>query len=259
MSIEISLKGKVALVTGGARGIGAEISRQLAKAGALVTVNHHHIDLDRVAFSLMKEELKSLGIEISAFEADVTCEDEVKSMIDEVIGKSGKIDILVNNAGILLPAKIEDMTYTQWKKVIDVNLNGVFLVTRYTIPHMYANQSGSIIMISSGTSINGGGGGVNYPASKAGVEGLVKQLVRECAPRGVRVNVIQPAVIDTELLRVRYPTDEDIASYGKSIPVGRVGKPEDIAYAVVFLASDMASYICGVNLLIDGGRTYFKN
>jgi len=259
MSFEISLKGKVALITGGARGIGAEISRQLAKAGAHVAVNHHHLESDRTAFASLQEELKSFEIEISAFEADVSCEDEVKCMISRIVEEFGRIDILVNNAGILSPAKIEDMTYTEWKKVIDVNLNGVFLVTRYTIPYMYSNQAGSIIMISSGTSINGGGGGVNYPASKAGIEGMVKQLVRECAPRGVRVNVIQPAVIDTDLLRVRYPTDDDIQSYGKSIPVGRVGKPEDVANAVVFLASDKASYICGVNLLVDGGRTYFKN
>ena len=259
MAFEISLKGKVALVTGGAKGIGAEICRQMAIAGADIVINHHHIDSDRMAAGNLEQELTGYGIEVLKCEADVSKEPEVKEMMGNIVGKFGQIDILVNNAAILMPSKFEEMSYEKWKAVLDVNLNGVFLVTRYTIPYMLDHNQGSIIMISSGTTINGGGGGVNYPASKAGVEGMAKQLAKECAPRGIRVNVIQPAVIDTELLRQRYPTDGEIKEYGKRIPLGRVGKPFDIAYATVFLASDRASYITGACLLVDGGRTYFGN
>ena len=259
MGFEISLKGKVALVTGGAKGIGAEICRQMALAGADIVINHHHTDSDRMAALELEKQLTGYGAAVLKCEADVSREPEVKEMMGAVIGKFGRLDILVNNAAILSPSKFEEMSYEKWKSVLDVNLNGVFLVTRHAVPYMLEKKSGSILMISSGTAINGGGGGANYPASKAGLEGMAKQLAKEYASRGIRVNVIQPAVIDTELLRQRYPTDEDIMEYGKRIPIGRVGKPSDIAYSIVFLASDKASYITGASLLVDGGRTYFGN
>jgi 3-oxoacyl-[acyl-carrier protein] reductase len=123
---------------------------------------------------------------------------------------------------------------------------------------MLERGSGVIIMISSNAVINGGGNSLHYPASKAGLEGMVKGLAKDYAPRGIRANVIRPAVIDTDLLRTRYPTDEDMERYAATIPVRRVGKPEDIANSVVFLASDKASYICGESINVDGGRTYYK-
>lgn len=258
MSFNISLAGRTVLVTGGARGIGAEICRQMAIAGANIIINYYHIDQDRIAARKLEDELKDYGADVLCCEADVSKEEEVKDMVNKAIGKFSRIDILVNNAGLTLPAKFEEMNYETWKRVLDVVLNGTFFVTRYTVPHMLKNNYGSIIMISTNCTINGGGGGANYPAAKAGVEGLAKQLVVEYASRGIRTNIIQPSVIDTELLRQRYPTDKDIEEYGKKLPIGRVGKPVDIANAAVFLASDKASYICGASLLVDGGRTYFK-
>jgi NAD(P)-dependent dehydrogenase (short-subunit alcohol dehydrogenase family) len=258
MAFEINLDGQIALVTGGARGIGAEVCRQMAIAGANIVINYYHIDKDRIAAREIENELKGYGVDVLLCEADVSQEEEVKKMISTVIERFGRLDILVNNAGLTLPSRFEEMNYETWKRVLNVVLDGTYFATRHTIPHMLKNEYGSIIMITTNCTINGGGGGANYPAAKAGVEGLAKQLVVEFASKGIRTNIVQPAVIDTELLRQRYPSDEDIEAYGNKLPVGRVGKPIDIANAVVFLASDRASYICGANLLVDGGRTYYK-
>lgn len=254
----ISFEGKVALVTGGARGIGAEICRQLAIVGANVVINHSHSQRGRNAAQKLGDEIKESGTEVLVCEADVSRENEVINMVDLVIERFGRIDIVVNNAAIIIPSKFEEMSYESWKTMNDVILNGTFLVTRYVIPHMLKNNSGSIVMISTNATLNGGGGTASYAAAKAGMEGLAKQLVKEYAAWGIRTNIIQPAVIDTDLLRERYPTDEEIAAYGKTIPVGRVGKPEDIANAVIFLALDKASYICSASLLVDGGRAFYK-
>jgi NAD(P)-dependent dehydrogenase (short-subunit alcohol dehydrogenase family) len=254
----ISLKGKVALVTGGSRGIGAETCRQLALAGSDVVINCSHSGKGRIAADKLEEDLAKMGVGVMVCEADVSDEQEVMTMVDKAIARFGHIDILVNNAGITAAAKFEEMTYQQWQASLDVILNGTFLVTRYVIPHMLTRHEGSIIMITSNATINGGGGGAHYPAAKAGMEGMAKQLVKEYAARGIRVNVIQPAVIDTDMLRERYPTDEDVQAYAKKIPLGRVGQPVDVANAVVFLASDKAGYICGASLLVDGGRAYYS-
>ena len=254
----ISLKGKTALVTGGTRGIGKECNRQLAKAGSNIIINYSHSAIGRIAADKLEEELKSYGVGVIKCKADISKEEEVIEMIQQSMDTFGKIDILVNNAAILVPAKFEDMKYETWKHMIDVILNGAFLVTRYTIPHMLASQGGSIVMISTNATINGGGSNASYPAAKAGMEGMAKQLVKEFSQKGIRTNIIQPAVIDTDMLRERYPTDEEIAAYGKTIPVGRVGKPVDVANAVIFLVSEKSSYICGANLLVDGGRAYYK-
>ena len=235
MAFEISIDGKIALVTGGARGIGAEVCRQMAIAGANIVINYYHIDKDRIAARKLENELKNYGVDVLLCEADVSQEEEVEKMISTVIERFGRLDILVNNAGLTLPSKFEEMSYETWKQVLDVILNGTYFVTRHTIPFMLKNKYGNIIMITTNCTINGGGGGANYPAAKAGVEGLAKQLLRQ-----------------------RYPSDDDIEAYGNKLPVGRVGKPIDIANAAVFLASDKASYICGASLLVDGGRTYYK-
>lgn len=254
----ISLAGKVALVTGGSRGIGAESCRQLAAAGADIIINYSHSGRGKTAAGKLEKELVELGVRVMLCEADVSKEREVIAMIEQAIARFGHIDILVNNAGVCPIARFEDMSYRQWQDGLDVILNGTFLVTRYVIPYMLKRHAGSIIMITSNATINGGGGGAYYPAAKAGVEGMAKQLVKEYAAGGIRVNVIQPAVIDTDMLRERYPTDEDVAAYGKKVPVGRAGQPVDVANAVVFLASDKADYICGVSLLVDGGRAYYS-
>lgn len=255
---EISLDGRVALVTGGARGIGAEICRQMAAAGADIVLNYYHSDVDRNAASELEDELSEYGVSVLKCEADISNEQEVGDMLRDAVDSFGKVDILVNNAGILVSSKFEELEFKTWSRMIDVIMNGTFLVTRHTVPIMLKEGHGSIVMISTNCTINGGGGSAAYPAAKSGVEGLSKQLVVEYASRGIRTNIIQPAVIDTDMFRQRYDTDEKVIEYGRSLPVGRVGKPVDIANAAVFLSSDKASYICGVTLQVDGGRTFYK-
>lgn len=258
MSFTISLEGKTALVVGGSRGIGAECCRQLASAGADIIINHSHKERGAKAGKSLEDELLAQGIKVLRIVADISNEFEVKQMVKEALDVFGHIDILVNNAAVMEYTPFEKMSYDEWKRVMSVNLDGPMLVTREVLPGMLDRGYGSIIVISSNAVINGGGGTVHYPASKAGLEGMVTGLAKEYAAKGIRANIIRPAVIDTDLLRERYPTDEDMEKYARNIPVRRVGKPVDIANAVVFLASDKASYICGESINVDGGRTYYK-
>lgn len=255
MAFKIDLSGKIAVVVGGSRGIGAQCCRQLAEAGADIAFSYR--SSDEIAGKLEKE-LNDIGINAIKYKSDVSKELEVKAFMDMVLEKYGKIDILVCNAAILIASKFEEMEYATWRKMMDVMLDGAYFSARYAINSMIKRNYGKIIFISTNATINGGGASVAYPAAKAGIEGLAKQLVKEYAGIGINTNIVSPAVIDTDMFRERYPTDEEVAEYGKSLPVGRVGKPADIANAVVFLASDKSSYICGHNLLVDGGRTYYK-
>lgn len=264
MAFEIDLTGKTAVVIGGSQGIGAECCRQLAAAGADVVFSYYYSpgDLNGVREEersrLLEDEIKDTGVQALKFKSDVSKEEEVKSLMDTVIKEFGKIDILVCNAAILMTAKFEEMKYETWRKMMDVILDGAYFCARHAIGSMIERKYGKIVFISTNAVVNGGGGSAAYPAAKAGVEGLAKQLVKEYAGIGISVNIVSPAVIDTDLFRKRYPTDEIVAEYGKSLPVGRVGTPMDIANAVVFLVSDKASYICGHNLRVDGGRTFYK-
>lgn len=254
MAYEIDLKNKTCVIMGGSRGIGAECCRQLARAGANIAFSYNKSP-DR-ADALMKE-IETHQVKARTYGLNLGNPDQVKSMIDEVYAEFGSIDVLVYNAAILIASPLEDITIEQWRQTMAINLDGAFYSAKYAIPYMLKGNGGKIIFISSNATINGGGSTVAYPASKAGLEGLAKQLLKEFLSKGINVNIVSPAVIDTELLRERYPTDEMIAEYGKNMPVGRVGKPEDIANAVVFFASDKSDYICGHNLLVDGGRTYY--
>lgn len=258
MPYTISLEGKKALVTGGARGIGAEICRQFAIAGADIAINYYHSDADRQAAASLKTEMENLGSSILLCEADVSNEKEVDAMVRNMADHFGSIDIIANNAGILESSPFDELDTNTWNRILGVILQGSFYVTRAVVPYMLKKSSGSIIMITTNCTVNGGGGSAAYPAAKAGVEGLARQLTVEYAGRGIRTNIIRPAVIDTELFRQRYNTDEAVREYGKKLPVGRVGKPEDIANLAVFLASDKSSYICGAAIPVDGGRTYYK-
>jgi 3-oxoacyl-[acyl-carrier protein] reductase len=256
MAFEISLKGKTALVTGGARGIGAEICRRMALAGADIIVNYYHSDIDRNAAHLLVKQLEGMDVNTLRCEADVSSETEVVEMIERIRMQFGKLDIVVNNAGILTSRTFETMSLEEWRRLNSVILDGAFLVTKYALPLM--GNGGSFVMITTNCTINGGGGSPAYPAAKSGVEGLARQIVVEYASKGIRANIIQPAVIDTDMFRQRYPTNDEVLAYGKKLPVGRVGTPADIANAAVFLSSDLAGYICGATLQVDGGRTFYS-
>ena len=254
MSFEISLEGKTCVVIGGARGIGAECVRQLAQAGGNVAFGYAkaHDNARK-----LEEETGKPGVLVKGYSLDVGDEQQVADMFDKVEALFGSVDVLVYSAGILIAAPLTEITSDIWRKTMAVNVDGAFFSAKAALPIMLKKGGGNMIFISSNAPINAGGNSVAYPASKAAIEGLAKQILKENLAKGVNVNIVSPAVIDTDLLRERYPTDAMIADYGKSLPVGRVGTPGDIANAVVFLASDKASYICGHNLLVDGGRTYY--
>ncbi len=255
MSFEISLEGKTCVVMGGSRGIGAECCRQLAATGANVAFSYRKEAA--ISQELIKE-LFSHNVKAKAYQMDVSNFNQVKDMIEDVYSEFTSIDVLVYNAALLSASNFETISYESWREAFAVNVDGAFFSAKITIPIMLKNGGGKIIFIGTNATINAGGGTVAYPASKSALVGLAKQLLKEHLSLGINVNIVSPAVIDTDLLRERYPSDAQIDEYGKNIPVGRVGKPIDIANAVVFLASNKADYICGHNLLVDGGRTYYK-
>jgi 3-oxoacyl-[acyl-carrier protein] reductase len=233
----------VALVTGGSRGIGAAISRELARAGAKVAVNCRSgtQTADQVA-----DEIGGLVVQ-----ADVSDPEEAQALIERVEGELGGIDALVNNAGVTRDTLIARMSDDDWQTVIDTNLRGTFNTSRAVSRKMMRRRSGAIVNLSSVVGIHGNPGQANYAASKAGIIGLTKALARELGSRGVRVNAIAPGYITTELTDVL--NDEQRSLILRNTPLGRLGEPEDVAGAVRFLCSDDAAFITGEVLLVDGG------
>ena len=238
-----SLDGKVALVTGGSRGIGAAISRELAKAGAKVALNYR---AGEEAADEVAEDIGGLAVR-----ADVSKPEEVQALIEHVEGELGDIDALVNNAGVTRDTLIARMTDDDWQTVIDTNLRGTFNTSRAVSRKMLRRRAGSIVNLSSVVGVHGNPGQANYAASKAGIIGLTKALARELGSRGVRVNAIAPGYISTELTDVL--NDEQRGLILQNTPLGRLGEPEDVARAVRFLCSDEAAFITGEVLLVDGG------
>ena len=239
-----SLDGKVALVTGGSRGIGAAISRELGRAGARVAVNYRSgqeaAEADRGA--------RSAAI---AMAANVGDPGEAQALIERVESELGDLDVLVNNAGITRDTLIARMSDEDWDEVIDTNLRGAFNTCRAVSRKMLRRRSGAIVNLSSVVGVHGNPGQANYAASKAGIIGLTKALARELGARGVRVNAIAPGYITTELTDVL--TEEQTGLILGNTPLGRLGSPEDVAASVRFLCSDEAAFITGEVLLVDGG------
>ncbi len=238
-----SLDGKVALVTGGARGIGAAISRELAAAGARVCVNYRS---GRAAAEAVAAEVGGLAIQ-----ADVADAAEVGALVAQVEEELGPLDILVANAGITRDTLIMRMSDEEWDEVIDTNLRGVFNCCRAVARGMLKRRSGSIVTLTSVVGLHGNPGQTNYAASKAGIIGFTKALAKELGSRGVRVNAVAPGYISTELTTVLPDDLRDLILAGT--PLGRLGDPEDVAGAVRFLCSDEATFVTGAVLQVDGG------
>lgn len=242
------LVGKTAVVTGASRGIGRAIALQLASEGANVVVNYS--GSEQKAQQVVSE-IEQLGAKAIAVQANVSDSDSVQNLMSAAVEQFGSIDVLVNNAGITRDNLIMRMKEDEWDEVINTNLKGVFLCTKAVTRQMMKQRSGRIINISSIVGVMGNAGQANYVAAKAGVIGLTKTTARELASRNILVNAIAPGFITTEM------TDElpeDIkSSMLNQIPLAKLGQPEDIAKAVVFLASDDASYMTGQTLHIDGG------
>ena len=244
----IDLSGSVALVTGASRGIGAVIARRLAEAGVKVGVNYLSSpeSAEEVVSSII-----SAGGEALRVEGDVSQEEPAKSTVQQVVSNWGRIDILVNNAGINRDRLLLRMNTDDWDQVIQVDLRGAFLCTRFVMPHLIKQRSGRVVNISSVVGISGNPGQANYAAAKAGLIGFTKSVAREVASRNVTVNALAPGYITTGMVeKLSEAAREKILS---RIPMGRFGVAEDVSEAVVFLCSKGASYITGEVLTIDGG------
>lgn len=242
------LEGKIAVVTGGSRGIGREIALTLAGYGATVVVNYNG---SKEKAQEVVDTLKSQGKEAIAIKASVSDSKEVESMIKEVMEQFGRIDILVNNAGITKDNLMMKMTEEDFDAVIDTNLKGTFYCMKQVYRIMLKQRYGRIINMSSVTGVIGNAGQVNYAASKAGVIGMTKSLARELGSRGITVNAVAPGFIETEMTDVL--SDKVKEEIANQIPLKRMGAVKDVAETVAFLASDKASYITGQVLHVDGG------
>ncbi|HEY0983223.1 MULTISPECIES: 3-oxoacyl-[acyl-carrier-protein] reductase [unclassified Schlesneria] len=241
---------RVALVTGGSRGIGKAIVFALAKAGAKVAFVYQS---NQEAADQIVTELTSQGHEVYAIKADVSQKSEADAAIENVVSKWGRLDILVNNAGIIRDKLVLAMSPEEWHEVINTNLSSVFNFCQAAIRPMMSNRFGRIVNMSSVAADFSNPGQANYAASKAGIEGFSRCLATEYAKRGITVNCVAPGFIETDMTVAVVNAAGDKVK--NSIPVKRLGKPEDIANAVLFLASEESSYITGQVLKVDGGLT----
>ena len=246
----MNVSNRIALVTGGSRGIGKAIVVALAKAGARVAFVYQS---NKEAAEKLASDLNSDGCDVYALQADVSKKVEADAVIENVIAKWGRLDILVNNAGLIRDKLILAMTSEEWQQVIDTNLTSVFNFCQGAIRPMMGNRYGRIINMSSVSADFANPGQANYAASKAGIEGFSRCLATEYAKRGITVNCVAPGFIETDMtIAVVNAAGDKIKN---SIPVKRLGKPEDISNAVLFLASEESSYITGQILKVDGGLT----
>ncbi len=246
----MKLQGKVALITGSSRGIGEVIARRLATEGVRVAINYRTSEdaANRVVQSIIGS-----GGEAFAVGADVSQEQEARSLIERVLEQWQQLDILVNNAGITRDRLLMRMTSDEWDEVLNVNLRGAYLCVKFALPHMVRQRHGRIINISSVVGLAGNAGQANYAASKAGLIGFTKAIAREIASRNITVNALAPGYITTEMVE-KLPEEVKKQILAR-IPLGRFGEPEDVAETVTFLCSDEAGYITGQVITIDGGLT----
>jgi len=244
----LDFKGKTALITGSTRGIGRAIAEEFAKHGANVVVSG---TLEERAQAVAQELADKYGVQTLGVGMDVSDPQSVEEAFKKINAAFGGVDILVNNAGITRDTLFLRMKLEDWEKVLKVNLTGTFLVTKQVVRHMTKQRWGRIINITSVVGFTGNVGQVNYSTTKAGLVGFTKSLAKELAPRNVLVNAVAPGFIETEMTAVL--KDEIKEQYQKQIPLGRFGKPEEVAKVVLFLASPMADYITGEVIHVNGG------
>ncbi|MHB1346838.1 MAG: SDR family NAD(P)-dependent oxidoreductase [Candidatus Humimicrobiaceae bacterium] len=251
----IDLKGQVSLIVGGAGDIGGGITEALAEAGSTVVI----ADIDDERAASLKNKIKSKSCpEPFYYRCDLTDKTAVKNTVFSIINEVGPINNLVYSAGYSSFAEFIELTDIEWERSMAINLYGAFYFIREYVRQMMGEKL-NVILIGSTTTINGSGGGAHYASSKIGLLGLMKSVTYDLLSKGVRVNTISPGVIDTKMLRIRYPdTPEVNKKITDGIPLGRMGSPEDIGNIAVFLASEMSGYICGQEIIVDGGRIIYR-
>ncbi len=247
------LKGRVAMITGAGRGIGFAAARRFAREGAQVCLT----DIDEEGVRRAEESLRGEGLEVFGLRVDVTDRAQVESAVEEIVRRCGRLDILVNNAGVIRDNLLFKMTDEDWQTVMDVHLKGAFYCSRAAQKVMVEQKYGRIINISS-TSALGNRGQANYSAAKAGLQGFTKTLAIELGKFGITVNAVAPGFIETEMTRataerIGISFEQFVEEVKKQIPVGRIGQPEDVAAALLFFASEEASYVNGQVLYVAGG------
>lgn len=244
----MQLEGKVALVTGGSRGIGRAIALLLAQRGADVAINFAG---NEAAAQATLEEIKALGRKAIMIKADVADNAACTAMIEQVVHEMGKLDILVNNAGITRDTLLMRMKEEDWDAVLNTNLKSVFNCSKAAVKYMMKARAGRIVSISSVVGLMGNAGQANYAAAKAGIVGFTMALAKEVASRGITVNAVAPGFVNTDMTKVL--PEKVVENLKAAIPLAKLGEPEDIAKAVAFLVSDDAAYITGQTLHVDGG------
>jgi len=242
------LEGKVAIVTGAARGIGKSIALKLAGEGADIAFTD--LNIDENALNTQKE-IEALGVKAKGYASNAANFEDTHTVVDEILKEFGHIDILVNNAGITKDGLMMRMSESQWDAVINVNLKSAFNFIHACTPIMMKQKTGSIINMSSVVGVSGNAGQANYSASKAGMIGLAKSIAKELGSRGIRANAIAPGFIETEMTHAL--TDEQRAKWCETIPLRRGGSPEEVAKVALFLASDLSSYVSGQVINVCGG------
>ena len=243
----MELNGRIALITGGARGIGRTISEELAEQGAHVILG----DVNLEGAETTASEIKNKGNKASAIRIDVSNALDVQNVFDSILKEYKPVDIVVNNAGITRDGLLVRMKEVDWDLVLNINLKGSFLCSQQAAKQMMKQKSGAIVNIASIVGVMGNFGQANYSASKAGLIGFTKTLAKEVAPRGIRANAIAPGFIDTEMTRVLEENVRD--KLIEQIPLARLGQPRDVSNCVSFLVSEKASYITGQVININGG------
>lgn len=255
--LTIDLTGRKALVTGAARGIGAGIVQVLAKCGATVSFTYFGSERGQLAAEQLVDELTRAGYQVYSFVSPAEDMEAMRRVVSEAADKMSGLDIVVPNVGVTWTAPLEELEVEDWRRALDLNLTVSFIVIKLALPWLLKAGRGDIVLIGSSAAIDGGGGGAHYAAAKAALEGMLRALMRELPRKGIRINMVHPCVVDTDLLRERYDTEEKRAQLVAQVPVGRLARPEDIGNLVAFICSDLGSFICGQSILVDGGRTFF--